>query len=141
VVTQYDQLVRLKEFELDERRRDAGEILSEVNRLNEQKRRLEEDLKEEQKLASGSVDALRDYGMYASRIIQKRETLEIAIADIEKAYTAANRLVSAAYQEVRKAEIVRDEAAEKEKQKLLRREQLEMDEIAQNIYRRNKKNS
>ena len=140
-MTQYDQLVRLKEFVLDERRRDAGAILSEVNRLNEQKRTLEENLKEERNLVSGSVESLRDYGMYASRIIQKREALEIAIVDIEKAYSEANRLVSAAYQEVRKAEIVRDEAAEKEKQRLLRREQLETDEIAQNIYRRNKKNS
>ena len=140
-MTQYDQLVRLKEFVLDERRRDAGAIWSEVNRLNEQKRTLEENLKEEQNLVSGSVESLRDYGMYASRIIQKREALEIAIVDIEKAYSEANRLVSAAYQEVRKAEIERDEAAEKEKQRLLRREQLETDEIAQNIYRRNKKNS
>ena len=44
--------------------------------------------------------------------------LDEAIVEVEKAYSEANRLVTApTYQEVRKAEIIRDEAAKKEAEK------------------------
>ena len=48
--------------------------------------------------------------------------------------------MNAAYQEVRKAEIIRDEAVKKEAEKRRREQQMEMDEIAQNIHRRKNTN-
>ena len=134
-MSQYDKLVRLKEFELDERRRDAGSILAEVNRLTEKKQSLELSLKQEQDISSSSVEVLGQYSKFALRVLKEREMLDEAIAEVEKAYSEANRLVTAAYQEVRKAEIIRDEAAKKEAEKIRRDEQIESDEVAQNIHR------
>ena len=134
-MSQYDKLVRLKEFELDERRRDAGSILAEVNRLTEKKQSLELSLKQEQDVSSSSVEVLGQYSKFALRVLKEREMLDEAIAEAEKAYSEANRLVTAAYQEVRKAEIIRDEAAKKEAEKIRRDEQIESDEVAQNIHR------
>tara|TARA_B100000405_G_C16589491_1_gene376248 strand:+ start:302 stop:718 length:417 start_codon:yes stop_codon:yes gene_type:complete len=134
-MSQYDKLVRLKEFELDERRRDAGSILAEVNRLTEKKQSLELSLKQEQDVSSSSVEVLGQYSKFALRVLKEREMLDEAIVKVEKAYSEANRLVTAAYQEVRKAEIIRDEAAKKEAEKIRRDEQIESDEVAQNIHR------
>ena len=134
-MSQYDKLVRLKEFELDERRRDAGSILAEVNRLTEKKQSLELSLKQEQDISSSSLEVLGQYSKFALRVLKEREMLDQAIAEVEKAYSEANRLVTAAYQEVRKAEIIRDEAAKKEAEKIRRDEQIESDEVAQNIHR------
>ena len=134
-MSQYDKLVRLKEFELDERRRDAGSILAEVNRLTEKKQSLELSLKQEQDVSSFSVEVLGQYSKFALRVLKEREMLDEAIAEVEKAYSEANRLVTLAYQEVRKAEIIRDEAAKKEAEKIRRDEQIESDEVAQNIHR------
>ncbi|MCH2629212.1 MAG: flagellar FliJ family protein [Nisaea sp.] len=134
-MSQYDKLVRLKEFELDERRRDAGSILAEVNRLTEKKQSLELSLKQEQDVSSSSVEVLGQYSKFALRVLKEREMLDEAIAEVEKAYSEANRLVTAAYQEVRKAEIIRDEVAKKEAEKIRRDEQIESDEVAQNIHR------
>ena len=134
-MSQYDKLVRLKEFELDERRRDAGSILAEVNRLTEKKQSLELSLKQEQDISSSSLEVLGQYSKFALRVLKEREMLDEAIAEVEKAYSEANRLVTAAYQEVRKAEIIRDEAAKKEAEKIRRDEQIESDEVAQNIHR------
>ena len=134
-MSQYDKLVRLKEFELDERRRDAGSILAEVNRLTEKKQSLELSLKHEQDISSSSVEILGQYSKFALRVLKEREMLEEAIAEVEKAYSEANRLVTLAYQEVRKAEIIRDEVAKKEAEKIRRDEQIESDEVAQNIHR------
>ena len=134
-MSQYDKLVRLKEFELDERRRDAGSILAEVNRLTEKKQSLELSLKQEQDVSSSSVEVLGQYSKFALRVLKEREMLDEAIVEVEKAYSEANRLVTAAYQEVRKAEIIRDEVAKKEAEKIRRDEQTESDEVAQNIHR------
>ena len=134
-MSQYDKLVRLKEFELDERRRAAGSILAEVNRLTEKKQSLELSLKQEQDVSSSSVEVLGQYSKFALRVLKEREMLDEAIAEVEKAYSEANRLVTAAYQEVRKAEIIRDEVAKKEAEKIRRDEQIESDEVAQNIHR------
>ncbi len=134
-MSQYDKLVRLKEFDLDERRRDAGSILAEVNRLTEKKQSLELSLKQEQDVSSSSVEVLGQYSKFALRVLKEREMLDEAIVEVEKAYSEANRLVTAAYQEVRKAEIIRDEAAKKEAEKIRRDEQIESDEVAQNIHR------
>ena len=139
-MSQYDKLVRLKEFELDEKRRDAGSILAEINRLTEQKRGLDVSLKHEQDISSSSIEALEQYSKFATRVKKEREIVDDAIAEVEKAYLEASRLVNAAYQEVRRAEIIRDEAVKKEAEKLRREQQIEMDEVAQNIHRRKSSN-
>ena len=139
-MSQYDKLVRLKEFELDEKRRDAGSILAEINRLTEQKRGLDVSLKHEQDISSSSIEALEQYSKFASRVKKEREIVDDAIAEVEKAYLKASRLVNAAYPEVRRAEIIRDEAVKKEADKLRREQQIEMDEVAQNIHRRKSTN-
>tara|TARA_B100000927_G_scaffold236850_1_gene197552 strand:+ start:421 stop:840 length:420 start_codon:yes stop_codon:yes gene_type:complete len=139
-MSQYDKLVRLKEFELDEKRRDAGSILAEINRLTEQKRGLDVSLKHEQDISSSSIEALEQYSKFATRVKKEREIVDDAIAEVEKAYLEASRLVNAAYQEVRRAEIIRDEAVKKEAEKLRREQQIEMDEVAQNIHRRKSTN-
>ena len=139
-MSQYDKLVRLKEFELDEKRRDAGSILSEINRLTEKKQSLDVSLKQEQDISSSSIEALGQYSNFASRVKKELEIVDGAIAEVEKAYLEASRLVNAAYQEVRKAEIIRDEAVKKEAEKRRREQQMEMDEVAQNIHRRKNAN-
>lgn len=139
-MSQYDKLVRLKEFELDEKRRDAGSILSEINRLTEKKQSLDVSLKQEQDISSSSIEALGQYSNFALRVKKEREIVDGAIAEVEKAYLEASRLVNAAYQEVRKAEIIRDEAVKKEAEKRRREQQMEMDEVAQNIHRRKNTN-
>ena len=139
-MSQYDKLVRLKEFELDEKRRDAGSILSEINRLTEKKQSLDVSLRQEQDISSSSIEALEQYSKFALRVKKEREIVDDAIAEVEKAYLEASRLVNAAYQEVRKAEIIRDEAVKKEAEKLRREQQMEMDEVAQNIHRRKRTN-
>ena len=139
-MSQYDKLVRLKEFELDEKRRDAGSILAEINRLTEQKQGLDVSLKHEQDISSSSIEALEQYSKFALRVKKEREIVDDAIAEVEKAYLEASRLVNAAYQEVRRAEIIRDEAVKKEAEKVRREQQMEMDEVAQNIHRRKSTN-
>ena len=135
-MSQFDKLVRLREFELDERRRESGNILNEVNMLQDEMNRLNESLKVEQKIASESLEARLLYNEFASSVIRQREWLTAALKAKEEEYESSREKVAHAYGEMRKAEIVRDEALKAEKQRGQILEQIEVDEIARNIYRR-----
>ena len=135
-MSQFEKLVRLREFELDERRRESGNILNEVNMLQDEMNRLNESLKVEQKIASESLEARFLYNEFATSVIRQREWLTAALKVKEEEYESSREKVAHAYAEMRKAEIVRDEALKAEKQRGQILEQIEVDEIAQNIYRR-----
>ena len=135
-MSQFDKLVRLREFELDERRRESGNILNEVNMLQDEMNRLNESLKVEQKIASESLEARFLYNEFASSVIRQREWLTAALKVKEEEYESSREKVAHSYGEMRKAEIVRDEALKAEKQRGQILEQIEVDEIARNIYRR-----
>ena len=135
-MSQFEKLVRLREFELDERRRESGDILNEVNMLQDEMTKLDERLKAEQKIASESLEARFIYNEFASGVIRQREWLTAAIRVKEEEYESSREKVAHAYGEMRKAEIIRDEAVKNEKQRVQTLEQNEMDEIAQNIHRR-----
>ena len=136
---QFEKLVQLREFELDERRRESGKILSEVNFLQDEITRLHEELKSEQKIAAESLEARFLYNEFASSVIRKREWLTAAIKLKEEEYERAREKVTEAYREMRKAEIIRDDLMEKTKKHEQALEQVELDEIAQNIHRRRTK--
>jgi flagellar protein FliJ len=138
-VIQFEKLVQLREFELDERRRESGKILSEVNFLQDEINRLHEELKSEQKIAAESLEARFLYNEFASSVIRKREWLTAAIKLKEEEYERAREKVAEAYREMRKAEIIRDDLMEKTKKHEQALEQVELDEIAQNIHRRRTK--
>ena len=136
---QFEKLLQLREFELDERRRESGKILSEVNFLQDEITRLHEELKSEQKIAAESLEARFLYNEFASSVIRKREWLMAAIKLKEEEYERAREKVTEAYREMRKAEIIRDDLMEKTKKHEQALEQVELDEIAQNIHRRTSK--
>lgn len=136
---QFEKLLQLREFELDERRRESGKILSEVNFLQDEITRLHEELKSEQKIAAESLEARFLYNEFASSVIRKREWLTAAIKSKEEEYERAREKVTEAYREMRKAEIIRDDLMEKTKKHEQALEQVELDEIAQNIHRRTSK--
>ena len=136
---QFEKLLQLREFELDERRRESGKILSEVNFLQDEITRLHEELKSEQKIAAESLEARFLYNEFASTVIRKREWLMAAIKSKEEEYERAREKVTEAYREMRKAEIIRDDLMEKTKKHEQALEQVELDEIAQNIHRRTSK--
>ena len=93
-MSQFEKLVRLREFELDERRRESGDILNEVNMLQDEMIRLNESLKVEQKIASESLEARFLYNEFASGVIRQREWLTAAIRVKEEEYESSREKVA-----------------------------------------------
>ena len=135
-MSQYDQLVRLQEWELDQKRRIVADAEAEVQVLIDRRRMLDDELVREQGIASNSVEASLHYGTFANQIMARREALHLDILDKEQVVKAANNSMVEAYRELRKAEIVRDNHNDEERRKAARLEQAEFDEIGRNLHLR-----
>lgn len=135
-MSQYDKLVRLREWELDEKRRALADMLSETEVLIEKRKALEDELRREQTIASESPESAISYNSFANSVISRRKILDADILEKQSAAAAANKEVALAYQEMRKAEIVRDALLDKERKEQEKLEQREIDEIGQEMIRR-----
>ncbi len=135
-MSQYDQLVRLRDWQLDEKRRALSEVQAEVDALIRKREALEEEVESEKQIAATSIEASMSYNAFANSVILRRERIAEEIAERQEAVDEANQEMLEAFQELRKAEIVRDEFDAKERLKEARREQIELDEIAQALHRR-----
>lgn len=131
-----DTLIRLRRWELDEKRRTVRELEDFVTRLEEEASRLEVELVTEQESARRSPEALCAYSGYAQAVISRRAALASSVAQVEEQLDVARDEVHQAFQELKRFEIAREreEAADNARGK--RRQQADLDEIARNIYRR-----
>lgn len=136
-MSQIDSLIRLYTWELDEKRRRLGDAQAFADSLHQELADLEVQVLEEQKFAGDqSGDGGFGYGQFASFVIQKREEFAKRIADAEAAAEVIRQEVAEAYQDLKKFEKTKEIQEAEELLKEQRKEQLFLDELAQNQLRR-----
>lgn len=132
-------LIRLNEWNVDEKRRKLGELLRLQGELEDQMKQLEADLIEQQKAAAADPNlAGLTYGAFAKQVIQRRENLQDSIDQMEFVIGHAQDELSQAYQELKKYETVENNRLRRFEREQNRREQIMLDEVALNQHRRKK---
>ena len=132
-------LIRLHEWNVDEKRRKLGELLRLQGELEDQMKQLEADLIEQQKAAAADPTlAGLTYGAFAKQVIQRRENLQDSIDQMEFVIGHAQDELSDAYQELKKYETVESNRQRRFEREQNRREQIMLDEVALNQHRRKK---
>lgn len=130
-------LIRLHEWNVDEKRRKLGELLRLQGELEDQMKQLEEDLVRQQRAAAADPTlAGLTYGAFAEQAIKRRENLQDSIDQMEFVIGHAQDELSEAYQELKKYEIVERNRQRRYELEQTRREQIMLDEIALNQHRR-----
>lgn len=100
-------LIRLHDWQVDERQRALADLLRAVAALEAKVRQLEDDLARERQAAAeapGEIGIF--YGSFAKATIARRRDLEGAIAEAEREVEAARDRLRAAYRELKKYEVV-----------------------------------
>jgi flagellar export protein FliJ len=129
-------LIRLHEWKVDEKRRQLGELIRLLDGLEEQARRLEEEVAREQKVAAAApTGAGYTYGDYALAVIERRERLKESIAQAEKAVEQAREELRAAYRELKSFQVTQANRRRREEDERNRREQAVLDEIGLQTFR------
>lgn len=134
-------LIRLHKYTVDEKRRVLGVLYGELNDLEQKLKDLHAQLIEEQRISQGAdAQAMFAYGRFHQRAMLIRDELVDAIRAKEEEVEAAREDVNEAYRELKVYEQAEKNRLEKEEKERIRKENIEMDEIAMNLYRREQDN-
>ena len=130
-------LARLTKWTVDQRRRTLGALLRELEDLETSRRGLDIELSQEQSAAADNPDeAGLLYGTYAEAFVNRRDIVDESIrtkkAEIENALEELNE----SYRELKKYEVARDSRSQLELVEEVRREQIELEGIGIETYRR-----
>jgi flagellar FliJ protein len=129
-------LVRLNEWEVDERRRRLGELMRLVESLEHQIDILKQELAREQQAASASPDLAGFlFGNYILTVIARRNWIEQSIAKAQEEVDAAREELREAFLQLKKFEQIKDRHADQEQAVIDRFERLQLDEVALQAYR------
>lgn len=130
-------IIRLNEWQVDEKRRILGEKLMQIANLEDGLVGLEKELINEQSVAQQAPqEAGLFYGTYANGVISRRDKFKSDIAQMEDQVQAAREGLNEAYRELKKFEIIHrqrklQEAAERDK-----KDQEQLDELGLQTHQR-----
>lgn len=123
-------LIRVRDWQVDEKKRALGGLLNHLDELKRQASAVEQELTTEQEIARSSPgEAGMAYAGYARRVHDRRAEIDDAIADAERAVSAAKDDVARAYRDLKTVEIAQENLERREAAETQRRETVALDEI------------
>jgi flagellar export protein FliJ len=124
-----ETLIRLKRFQVDEKRRKVAQIEGMIAEFERMAGDLEREIKTEQDRAGIHDPAHFAYPTYAKAAIQRRENLKRSANELKTQLDDARNLLADAFEELKKVELLdeRDQMREREAQHAA--EQAELDGI------------
>ena len=137
-MTALGSLVRVHSWTLDEKRQKLVGLEELAGKMDEDLERLEAELNSEQRAAAGSIEGTIAFPAFVAAALERRKKLRESIASLGLAIAAARAEVREAFQEVKKYQLARDNYERREREKVARREQRELDELGANMHRRKK---
>ena len=124
-----DTLIRLKKFQVDEKRRRVAQIETMIAEFDRMAVDMEREIKTEQDRAGIQDPSHFAYPTYAKAAIQRRENLTRSADELRIQLEDAKSLLTEAFEELKKVELLdeRDQARERAEENA--REQADLDSI------------
>jgi flagellar FliJ protein len=127
-------LARTQRWELDQLRREAGELHRLRNELLQRDADLVASLEREGQISSG-IDGGAGFGLYLHQVSLQRETIGQSLAELDSKLDEMQDRIAAVFQEAKRYEVMAERMQERRRQVERRREQAELDEIGLNNHR------
>ncbi len=137
-MTAMGSLVRVHSWALNEKRQKLAGLEELADQMHQGLERLEAELNDEQRAAAGSMEGTIAFPAFVAAALERRKKLRQSIADLGLAIDAARAEVREAFQEVKKYELAQENHERRERDKVARREQRELDELGANMHQRKK---
>jgi flagellar export protein FliJ len=124
-----ETLIRLKKFQVDERRRKVAQIEGMIAEFERMAVDLDREIKSEQDRAGIHDPGHFAYPTYAKAAMQRRENLQRSADDLKVQLASATDALAEAFEEMKKIELLdeRDQMREREEENA--REQADLDTI------------
>jgi flagellar export protein FliJ len=124
-----DTLIRLKKFQVDEKRRKVMQIESMIAEFERMATDLEREIKVEQDRAGIHDPGHFAYPTYAKAAIQRRENLKRSADELKTQHNDAKDALSEAFEELKKVELLDERDQMRERAAAQAQEQSELDAI------------
>jgi flagellar export protein FliJ len=125
-----ETLIRLKKFQVDEKRRRVAQIEAMIAEFDRIAGELEREIKLEQDRAGIHDPAHFAYPTYAKAAIGRRENLKRSADELKAQLDDAKAMLGEAFEELKKVEMLDERDHAREKAEVNAREQTELDRIA-----------
>lgn len=132
-------LIKLSKRTLDELRRKLGVLENEKSRLQEAIKKLQEELENEIALATRQPEMSGFFGGFAKRIQKRQQDIAAEIRKIDGLMVKLRDDIAAAFGELKKYEIARDNAKARATAEANRKETIMLDDIAAQQHRQKEK--
>jgi flagellar protein FliJ len=124
-----ETLIRLKKFQVDERRRKVAQIEGMIAEFERMAGDLEREIKSEQDRAGIHDPGHFAYPTYAKAAMQRRENLQRSADDLKLQLESATGALAEAFEEMKKIELLDERDQMREREEASAREQAELDAI------------
>jgi flagellar protein FliJ len=124
-----ETLIRLKKFQVDERRRKVAQIEGMIAEFERMAGDLDREIKSEQDRAGIHDPGHFAYPTYAKAAMQRRENLQRSADDLKAQLEAATGALAEAFEEMKKIELLDERDQMRERAEENAREQSELDAI------------
>ena len=131
-----ESLIRLKRFQVDEKRRQVGQIELMVTEFEGMIRDLDAQIAVEEEKAGISDIAHFAYPTFAKAAIQRKENLQVSIDDLNEQLERAQDQLREAVAEMKKVEMLEERDHNREQAARDQAEQDELDDFAMIGHRR-----
>jgi flagellar protein FliJ len=125
-----ETLIRLKKFQVDEKRRRVAQIEGMIAEFERMAGDLDREIKTEQDRAGIHDPAHVAYPTYAKAAIQRRENLKRSADELKTQLDDAKAALHDAFEELKKVELLDERDQQRERAEENAREQAELDGIA-----------
>jgi flagellar FliJ protein len=125
-----ETLIRLKKFQVDEKRRKVAQIEAMIAEFERIATDLNREIKTEQDRAGIHDPAHFAYPTYAKAAIARRENLKRSADELKAQLDDAKAVLGEAFEELKKVEMLDERDQAREKAEANAREQTELDRIA-----------
>lgn len=132
-------LIKLHKRTLDELRRQMVSLENQKAQLLQLSAKLKEELSAEIKMASRNPEMGQFFGDFSKRMQLRQEDIGMEVASLDKQMAKLNAEIFEAFSELKKYEVALEQAKQREKAEADRRETIAMDDIAQQQFRRTRK--
>ena len=124
-----ETLIRLKKFQVDEKRRRVAQIEGMIADFHRMCAELDREITHEQERAGINDPSHFAYPTYAKAAIQRRENLMRSADELRGQLEDAKAALSEAFEELKKVELLDERDQARERAEMNAREQTEMDSI------------
>jgi chromosome segregation ATPase len=137
-VSSLDQMLRLQKWSLDEKRRQAADLEALIERLNDDVRRLDEEVARETDAARNDLELQRVLPSYRTMMAERRERILKSVGDLTAELEKLRDQIMEAFSDLKKTEQTILNRQQRQRVAQRRQEQIRADEMGLNMHRRKK---